>query len=194
MKRGQQTGPNGKCQICRHPDRARIEHLFARGASRSAVGLKFGVSPGAVVRHWSVHVPPHVKGAAMTRALKPGIELEKLVQDETIGLLEHLQRIRQTLYTRFDASAEAGDSAAVASLARSLHENLKVSAQKTGELQQHAKTSVTNIVLSADYLQLRALLLQALRRHPEASLAVSTAFRQIEDRSGLTGPVIENAA
>ena len=34
---------------------------------------------------------------AMT-SLKPGIELEKLVQDETIGLLEHLQRIRQTLY------------------------------------------------------------------------------------------------
>jgi hypothetical protein len=157
--------------------------------------LKVEVSPGAVVLHWAVQVPPHVKGAAMTRALKPGIELEKLVQDETIGLLEHLQRIRQTLYTRFDASAEAGDSAAVASLARSLHENLKVSAQKTGELQQHAKaTSITNIVLSADYLQLRALLLSALRRHPDAALAVSTALRQIEDRSGLTAPAVEHAA
>jgi hypothetical protein len=109
-------------------------------------------------------------------------------------LLDHLQRIRATLYTRFDAGAESGDNHAVATLARALHENLKLSAQKTGELQQHAKTSVTNIVLSADYLQLRAMLLQALRRHPEAALAVSTAFRQIEDRAGLTGPVVDHVA
>jgi len=46
MKRGQTRGPNGRCQICRHPERSRIEHLFARGASRNAVGLKFEVSPG----------------------------------------------------------------------------------------------------------------------------------------------------
>jgi hypothetical protein len=194
MKRGQQTGPNGKCQICRHPERARLEHLFARGASRNAVGLKFGVSPASVVRHWQRHVPPHVKGAAMTHALKPGAELEQLVTDESIGLLQHLQRIRQTLYVRFDASAEAGDSGTVAILARALHENLKVAAQKTGELQQHAKTSVTNIVLSTDYLQLRAALLAALRAHPEAARAVAVAFRRVEDRSGLTGPVIEHAA
>ena len=185
--------PNGKCQVCRHRDRSRIEHLFARGASRHAVGLKFGVSPNSVVRHWKSHVPQHVKAAARTHALKPGIELEKLVLDESVGLLEHLQRIRATLYDRFDACAEAGDSAAVASLAAQLHQNLRIAAQKTGELQEHAKTNITNIVLSADYLQLRAMLLSALRTYPEAAQAVTTAFRQIEDRSGLTGPVIEHA-
>jgi hypothetical protein len=187
MKRGQTTGPNGRCQICRHPERARLEHLFARGASRNAVGLKFGVSPDAVVRHWAKHVPPHVKAAASAHALRPGVELEKLVMDESIGLLDHLQRIRSTLYVRFDASAEAGDSGTVAILARALHENLKISAAKTGELQQHAKTNVTNIVLSADYLALRAGLLSALRGFPEAAQAVSLAFRRVEDRSGLTG-------
>jgi hypothetical protein len=91
MKRGRTTGPNGKCQICRHPERERLEHLFARGASRNAVGLKFGVSGASVVRHWQRHVPPHVKAAASTHALRPGVELEKLVMDESIGLLDHLQ-------------------------------------------------------------------------------------------------------
>jgi hypothetical protein len=152
------------------------------------------VSPGAVVRHWKQHVPDHVKSAAIVKALKPGETIEKLLSDENIGLLENLQRIRAVLYSQFDASAEVGDRSGVSILAARLHENLKLAAQKTGELQQHSKTSVTNIVLSADYLQLRAMLLQALRRHPEAAQAVSAAFRQVEDRSGLTGPVVEHTA
>jgi hypothetical protein len=188
-------GPNGRCTICRHAERARIELLMARGASRKAVGEKFAVSPSAAMRHWREHVPTHVKAAAIAKVLKPGETVQKLLDDENVGLLENLQRIRGTLYLQFDAAAEVGDRAGVATLATRLHENLRMAALKTGELQQHASTSVTNIVLSADYLRLRGLLLSTLRAYPEASQAVASAFRQIEDRSGLTGnQVIEHAA
>src|SRR5215469_12579726 len=105
------------CSICKHDDRARIELLLARGASRRHIGARFNCSPDAVWRHWrNGHVSEHVKSQLAIQALKPGETLEKLVQDESIGLLENLQRIRATLYASFDAAAEVGDRQAVSKI------------------------------------------------------------------------------
>jgi hypothetical protein len=162
---------------------------LARGASRSRLVETFGISPDAARRHWKNHVSDVVKAAVVARTLKPGETIEKLVTDENIGLLENLQRIRAILYSQFDAAAETGDRAAVASLATRLHENLRMAATKTGELEQSVKsTNITNVILSPVYLELRGALLQALRRYPEATEAVVAAFRVVEMRSGLLGP------
>jgi hypothetical protein len=181
----------------------RIERLLARGSARASVGKKFGIHPDALKRHWQGHVSEEIKAAISdelkaaiaAESVKPGVELEKLVVDEDIGLLENLKRVRGVLWKQFDAAAEAGDRAGVGLMSSRLHENLRMAATKTGELQQHAKISVTNVVLSESYLELRAALLQALRPYPEAARAVSAAFRRVEERSGLTGQrVIEHAA
>jgi hypothetical protein len=182
-----------RCSICKHDDRARIELLSARGASRRHIGERFNCSPDAVWRHWrNGHVPEHVKSQLAIHALKPGETLEKLVQDESIGLLENLQRIRGTLYASFDSAAEVGDRQAVSLIAARLHENLRLAATSTGELQKNSPTSVTNIVLSPAYLDLRAALLRALRPYPDAARAVVAAFHRAE--AGLAGPVIEAKA
>jgi len=182
-----------RCSICKHDDRARIELLLARGASRRHIGERFHCSPDAVWRHWrNGHVAEYVKSQLAIQALKPGETLEKLVQDESIGLLENLQRIRATLYASFDAAAEVGDRQAVSLLAARLHENLRLAATSTGELQKNSPTSVTNIVLSPAYLDLRAALLGALRPFPDAVRAVVAAFQRAE--VGLSGSVIEPRA
>jgi hypothetical protein len=182
-------GPNGRCRVCRHAERARIELLLARGASKRHVGEKFGLHPDSVWRHWANgHVPEHVKATLAVKALKPGAELEKLVTDESIGLLENLQRARAVLWAQFDAAAEVGDRQAVAVLASRIHENLRLAATSTGELQKHAPASVTNIVLSPAYLDLRGALVCALRQYPEAARAVAEAFRRIE------APMLEGRA
>ena len=135
-----------------------------------------------------------IRAAVLVKALKPGETIEKLVTDENIGLLENLQRIRAILYSQFDAAAETGDRTAVASLATRLHENLRMAATRSGELAQSVKaTNVTNVILSPAYLELRYALLTALRRYPEATEAVVAAFRNLELRSGLLGPVIDAA-
>jgi hypothetical protein len=180
------NGPTGRCAVCRHAERARIEFLMARGASRHALGAKFSVSPDAVARHWRTHVPDTVKAAVLARSLKPGVEIEKLIDDENLGLLENLQRIRGVLFQQFDAAAEAGDRPGVAIISARLHDNLRLAATKTGELQAHApKTSITNVILSPAYLELRGRLLLALRKYPEAAGAVAAAFRGVEQQSGL---------
>jgi hypothetical protein len=155
---------------------------------------KYGLSYDAVARHWRNHVTDTVKAASIAKVLKPGEDLQKLVTDESIGLLENLQRIRGILYSQFDAAAEASDRGAVASLATRLHENLRMAATKTGELEQHVKlNNVTNIILSPAYLELRTMLLAALRRHPEAAGAVVEAFRRVEVQSGLLGSDVIDA-
>ena len=145
------------------------------------MGEKFGVSPDAAWRHWRTGpVPEHVKATLALKALKPGAELEKLVTDESIGLLENLQRIRATLYGQFDAAAEVGDRQAVAILSARLHENLRIAATRTGELAKHAPNNVTNILLAPAYLDLRGALLMVLRQYPEAAKAVADVFRRLE--------------
>jgi hypothetical protein len=193
---GRRPGPQfARCHLCRHPERARIEHLIARGASKKNIGEKFGVSEHSVGRHWKCHVSETVKAACMLKALKPGETIEKLVTDENIGLLENLQRIRAILYSNFDAAHEAGDRHAVSALANRLHENLKIAALKTGELEKTiTSASITNVILSPAYLELRGALLLALRRYPEAAEAVVAAFRRVELNSGLLGPAVDHRA
>jgi hypothetical protein len=163
--------------------------LLARGASRRYVAKRFNCSPDAVWRHWNNgHCPKHIKNQLTIESLKPGVTLEKLVQDESIGLLENLQRIRAVLYAQFDTAAEVGDRQTVAVIAARLHENLRMAATSTGELQKNSPTSVTNILLAPAYLDLRAGLLQALRAFPDAARAVADVFCRAE------APLIESRA
>ena len=96
------------------------------------------------------------------------------------------------MYASFDAAAEVGDRQAVSLLAARLHDNLRLAATSTGELQKNTPTSVTNIVVLPAYLDLRAALLRALRPYPDAARAVVAAFHGAE--AGRVGPVIEAKA
>lgn len=52
---------NHRCQVCRHPERWRVELLRAGGASLDALADKFGLDRDAIWRHWSKHVPDETK-------------------------------------------------------------------------------------------------------------------------------------
>ena len=49
------------CQVCRHPERERIEALRASGASLDALAKKFHVHRDAIWRHWKDHVSADLK-------------------------------------------------------------------------------------------------------------------------------------
>jgi hypothetical protein len=68
--------------------------------------------------------------------------------------------------------------AAASALSGRLHENLALVAKLTGELVPHAGTSITNILLSPDFQQLRAELIRVLARYPDAQAQVAAVFRQ----------------
>src|SRR4051812_3513878 len=179
-KRKSNTTPNARCTICVHAERSRIEHLMAAGSSKRAVGERFGVSSDAAFRHFRNHVSPAMKAASVAKALKPGVELEAMLTEESNGLLHHLQNIRGKLYVAFDASVEMGDRVGSALLAGRLLENLRFLSELTGRLQKYATPhSVTNISIqtSPQFLSLQARLIQALAPFPDARRAVISAFR-----------------
>ena len=83
-----------QCTICRHAERGRIERGLACGVSARAISQKFGVSHDAVGRHWRNHVAEETRSALVAGTLKAGVELERLVIEESSGVLEALQVVR----------------------------------------------------------------------------------------------------
>ncbi|HEX3430492.1 MAG TPA: hypothetical protein VHT03_06355 [Rhizomicrobium sp.] len=185
------TAPNGRCTICRHAERSRIEMLMVAGASKRSIAERFHVGQDAAWRHFTNHVSPAVKAATAAKALKPGVELEALLTEESTGLLHHLQNIRQKLYVAFDNAVEAGDRNAISLLAGRLMENLRFLSELTGRLQKYAAPhSVTNIniLASPQFLGLQARLVQTLAPYPEARRAVIAAFREIDEAAPIPAP------
>src|SRR5208282_1730643 len=171
-----------KCSICRHPARQDMELMLSRGESQHAVARHFNLpNYGALGNHWRKHVDENMKIAKKIEVLKPGADLETLCEEENVGLLAHLQRIRSVLYPMFDNAAKIGDAHKVAALSSQLHLNLRLSALKTGELAQHRSQTINNLFVSQDYVILRARLMAVLRSFPEAAQAVADAFRQMEN-------------
>lgn len=173
-----------RCTICVHVERSRIEHLMAAGASKRSMAERFNVSADAAFRHFKNHVSPSMKAASVAKALKPGVELEAMLTEESNGLLHHLQNIRGKLYVAFDNAIEAGDRTASALLAGRLLENLRFLSELTGRLQKYATpNNVTNIniLASPQFLNMQAHLIQALAPFPDARRAVIQAFRQMDE-------------
>jgi len=187
------SGHTGLCTICRHEDRSRIEMLCAIGVSHRAIASRFKVSADATWRHFKNHTSPALRAAHASKALRPGVTLEALVDAEGAAVLEHLQNIRGKLYVLFDGAIEAGDAYAGALMANRLHDNLAMVAKLTGELAKHVAPSVTNIFINPLFADLQATLIRTLAGFPAARVAVIQALREIEARGApLAAPAIEH--
>jgi hypothetical protein len=166
---------------------------MAAGTSKRSIAERFNVSADAAWRHFANHVSPAMKAASVVKALRPGVELEQMLTEESNGLLHHLQNIRGKLYHAFDASVEAGDRNATAVLAGRLLENLRFLSELTGRLQKYnSPTHITNvnILASPTFLNLQTKLIAALAPYPDARGAVVRAFRELDDAAPLPSPQI----
>jgi hypothetical protein len=100
---------NRLCQVCRHPERTRMESLMA---SRESVARKFGIEPHAMWRHMRNHVHPDelemLKGTPATLA-----HLAEKAAAENMSILDYLTILRSRLMRQLEASAAAGDNPGV---------------------------------------------------------------------------------
>jgi hypothetical protein len=93
-------------------------------------------------------------------------------------VVETLKAIRGPLFGLFLVAIDTDDSKAASALAGRLHESLALSAKLTSELVPHAGVSITNVLLSPDFMRLRGERLHVLERYPEARVAVAAVFRR----------------
>jgi len=159
------------CQVCRHPERERIEALRASGASLESLAKKFRVHKDSIWRHWKDHVSPDLKiqylaGPATIAELKERAALEGG------SILDHLSILRSILMGAITASAEAQSAFTLATLSGRLVEILKEIGKLTGEIERlNPSISITNnlaILSDQRMIELQSGLLSIARKHPAA--------------------------
>jgi hypothetical protein len=124
-------------------------------------------------------------------------DMRRILLEEGTGVVEVLKAIRGPLFGMFLAAVDLGDAKAATALSGRLHESLSLTAKLTGELVPHAGVSITNVLLSPDFMRLRAELLCVLARYPEAREEVAAVFRraglQAATEVGAPGPKLIEA-
>ena len=189
-------GAGRKCQVCTHPERPNIERAIATGVSRRSIGERYKVPPDAVWRHGRNHLTPELRAAIATKVLDREDDVRTAILEEGDGIVGSLKAIRSPLFALFLTAFDATDGRVAAALAGRLHENLQIAAKLTGELAPHAGISITNVLLSPDFMRLRQQLLDALKCHPQAAQDVAAIFRAASLRAAaeMGGPALIDVA
>ena len=168
--------------IVGHPDQARIERDLALGRPLQRIAKKYGISKDAAWRH-KKHLPPQLKAALAAHALRPAEDLDKLRTEESEGILGNLAAQRARLLISQDAALEAEQFGLVAQLAGGLHRNIELTGKYLGEFASYSTQTTISILVTPEYLDLRAALLRALQPYAEARRAVAEALHSVEERA-----------
>ena len=180
-ERGSRTG---RCQGCKHLERARIERLLAAGASIKGTARKFAIDHHALRRHWINHVSAEARAGYIAGAGATKDQLEEIVTDESLALIDHYRVVRAARYKGFGAASEIGDSNSLALLAGRLHENFRDCSRLTGELQHGPLLNIqNNLLINPDYTKAIARIVSAVAPYPEAREAVIAALRDLDAAS-----------
>jgi hypothetical protein len=150
------------CTICEHPTREAIDEALVGGASNRSVASLYDVSEAAVRRHKTNHLPVKL---VMAQAAE-----EVAQADDLLAQLKNLQR--RTLAILEDAETTKQHRTALSAI-REARGNLELLAKLLGELDERP---TVNVLVSAEWVELRAVIVGALEPYSEARGAVLRAL------------------
>ena len=178
----------------RYCDERWLHHLRTRTASSArdwarpsrptrVLAARFNVSQHALHRHRHNHLTPQM-AAAILAAQKPSeVDLEQLQASESEGLLAQLVAQRARLQSFSEMALDMGDVAGAVRVERVVTGNLELVSKLLGMLVQRHEVHSTSILVSHDYLELRATIVKALQPFPDAARAVGAALHGLESRA-----------
>jgi hypothetical protein len=156
------------CTVCAHPERRAIDEALVRGKSMRGLVARYGtVGRMSLQRHRKEHLP-----ALLAKAY----EAEQVAEADK--LLTDIRRLQERTLLMLQEAEKAGDLRTALSAVREARNNIALLAEMRGQLDRRP---VVNLVLSPEWLELRALIVRALEPHPEAQEAV---VRAIASREG----------
>jgi hypothetical protein len=150
------------CTVCEHPDREAIDRALVGDASNRSVASLYDVSEAAVRRHKANHLPAKL---AIAQAA------EEVAQADT--LLGQVRDLQQRALKILDKAEEAGELKTALGAIREARGNLELLAKLLGELDDRPQI---NVLISPEWLELRAVIVGALEPHSEARGAVLAAI------------------
>lgn len=148
-----------KCTVCTHPELEAINAALVNNVSFRRIASQFSLVETSVRRHKADHLPGHLTQAVQAEQVTHADDLLSQVRDLQAKALNILAKAEKAgeLRTALQAIAQA-------------RQNLELLANLLGKLQQ---TPTVNITLSAEWIELRTVILQALEPFPEARIKLA---------------------
>jgi hypothetical protein len=175
----------GRCLICTHKERARIEFARISGVSLDNIAQTYGISRDVVWRHMRNHVSAEQRALYLADVDLKG--LAERANAESLSLLDYLAITRSTLMMQMQAAAGCNDRSGTAALAGKLNQTLQLIGEFTGEmlrLNPHTvNQNVTVFMSSPLYVELEQMLISILSDHPDVLAKVVGGLRQLEGRA-----------
>jgi hypothetical protein len=171
-----------RCCVCAHPERDKIEIALLCGRPMRSIEEKYGVALWSVWNHRARHLPAQQK-AAIVAGVKAEIDVRALERQESEGLLGAIIAQRARLQALLEMAVDKTDVRGAMAVERGVTANLELTARLLGEITTHHQVTSTSVLLTPDYMKLRRTIVDALRDHPAAGLAVSAALHRLEVES-----------
>ncbi len=155
-----------RCTVCLHPERQAIDARLVKGESARLLAALYGVSDRALRRHAANHLPAALAEARSAEAATKA--------DDLLAKVAQLEADAQRLGRAAEA---AGDLRTALGAVRELVRIVELLARLKGELDERPHV---NILVSAQWLNVRRTLLVALQPFPQARAAVSESLLELE--------------
>ncbi len=156
------------CTICTHERRADIDSALLAEEPLRDIARRYATSKDALARHRE-HLPKQLVKAQEQEDISQAIDVVKqlkAINGATLAILK-------------EARADKNGELALKAVDR-IQRQLELQAKLLGELQQEG---TINLVLNAEWLTLRAVVIGALQPYPDAAGAVTRALSAPERAS-----------
>ena len=154
------------CTICIHPDRPTIDAALVAGEALRNIAQRTGTSATALFRHKADHLPAAVATAQAAEQVAAA--------DDLLAQLQALRNKAMALLLKAEAAGDYRTALAGIREARACIETLL---EVEGELDRRPQF---NITISAEWVEIRTLILSALQTHPEARRDVVRALGRVD--------------
>jgi hypothetical protein len=148
---------------------------------QSAIARRFGVSPDSLSRHKKQHLSPVARAALMTALAPSAVDLEALSRSESESLLSHLIAQRARLATMATQALENDLPGIAVRCESAILQNLELVSRLLGQITTRIESR--SILISPDYLRLRAILIEELRPHPQIASRVAQRIAALENEA-----------
>jgi len=158
-------GKRGRpCTVCQHPKRDEIDKRLAIDSNFAGISRDFaGISEDALKRHKEKHLPGTL---AKAKNIKEVTKADALLRD--------VKALRKKALSILELAEKAGDLKTALLGIREARSCMELLAKVEGQLKDAPQV---NFVLSAEWIELRTLIITALDPYPEAKEAMVLAIR-----------------
>ncbi len=150
------------CNVCQHTQRAAIDRDLAAGKPLRDLSALFRVSEDSLARHRDSHLPQVVVKAQEQEDVRQALDVVAQLKANNGVTMQILHEARQQRNP--DVALRAVDR---------IQKQIELQAKLLGDLDERP---VVNILISDEWMRVRATIITALDAHPEAKQAVVLAL------------------